>query len=186
MATQRHGALNLSYRPRVRHIVRALSGIILALLAGTAIAGQLPIPGETAVAQVGPRLYLPLLSNADHRHEPVAPDWVHRCPANTVPFEEQAWWINDFGHVHAGFCAPQHQVISGKYTFNVRLIMHDNPGVLKLLQGQLDSTRYGGQTVVLNATCRKGRTCSFDGQVTVNTAEFPYDGWHQILSLIHI
>ncbi len=112
--------------------------------------------------------------------EPIAPDWVSTCKPNTVPIEAQAWWISDFGHVHAGFCAPQGQTITGQYTFNIRLTLHDNPGTLKHVQGQLDSSSYGGQTVKVNTTCPNQGTCSWDKQVTVNTAAFPYDGWHHI------
>lgn len=112
--------------------------------------------------------------------EPIAPDWIANCAGNTVPFEEQAWWINDFGHVHAGFCAPQNQTLRGSYTFNVRLVMHNNPGTLSLLQAQIDSTGYGLQNIKVNMTCPINTTCTRDQTVTLDTSEFPYDGWHQI------
>lgn len=112
--------------------------------------------------------------------EPVVPDWVSSCPANTVPFEEQAWWINDFGHVHAGFCALQNQTISGQYTFNVRLVLMNNPGTLRTLRATLDSTDDGSGTTKVNLTCPVTDTCAWSSQVTVDTSAFPYDGWHQI------
>lgn len=112
--------------------------------------------------------------------EPVAPDWVSACPGNTVPFETQAWWTEDFGHVHAGFCAPFGQKISGSYTFKVRLILHGNPGVLTTLRAQIDSTSYGSRTARVDLACPKTDTCGWDREVTMNTQDFPNDGWHTI------
>lgn len=114
--------------------------------------------------------------------EPVAPDWVAACPANTIPFEEQGWWVNDFGHVHAGFCAPQGLTITGRYTFKVRLILHDNPGKLTRLQAQIDgaSLSQGGQQVYVDKVCPAPGTCAWDYQISIDTSTFPYDGWHQI------
>lgn len=128
----------------------------------------------------GPQPTVPPVPPGEGGMEPVAPDWIAQCAPDTVPFEAQAWWIEDFGHVHVGFCAPQGKRISGKYTFKVRLILHNNPGVLTLLQGQLDSSSYGGQTVKVNLTCPIDQTCMWDREVTVDTAAFPNDGWHHI------
>lgn len=139
---------------------------------------------ETTTA-TSPQVYAPIASGATTSDpdmtmamEPVAPDWVTTCPSTTVPFETQAWWMEDFGHIHVGFCAPFGQKISGNYTFKVRLILHGNPGTLTMLQAQIDSSSYGGQTAKVNVTCPKTDTCGWDREVTARTNEFPNDGWH--------
>ncbi|HEU5012559.1 MAG TPA: hypothetical protein VFT66_08445 [Roseiflexaceae bacterium] len=111
--------------------------------------------------------------------EPVAPDWVAACPADTVPFEAQGWWMNDFGHVHLGFCAPADQHVSGSYTFKVHLTLHNNPGKITLLQAQIDDSHFV-QTDKVGVTCPVDQTCSWDDEVTIDTSDFPNDGWHHL------
>ena len=172
--------------------------------AATEQAAPTPVPfGTEAVTQTGvlqPRIYLPLLRRNDQEAsaspatpgpiptpvpmppgmmEPIAPDWVQSCAPNTVPFEAQGWWVNDFGHVHVGFCAPQGQRISGAYTFKVRLTLRNNPGKLTLLQAQIDDSSFV-QTNRVDVTCPVGQTCAWDDSVTIDTSAFPNDGWHHL------
>ncbi len=111
--------------------------------------------------------------------EPIAPDWVATCPADTVPFEAQAWWMNDFGHVHLGFCAPKEQHISGRYAVKVRLVLHNNPGILALLQAQIDDSTFV-QTDKVGVTCPVDQTCAWNDEVAIETSDFPNDGWHHL------
>ena len=53
--------------------------------------------------------------------------------------DAQAWWLNDpnrgfnggdRGHAHMGACIPERERVSGTVPFDVRIVMHDNPGRL--------------------------------------------------------
>jgi hypothetical protein len=141
-------------------------------------------PGSpSAAAQPGsmqPRMYLPLLQHDQPMDmEPVAPAWVDACPTDTVPFEAQGWWINDFGHVHIGFCAPVGQHVRGAYTFKVHMTLHNNPGKITLLQAQIDDSSFV-QTDKVGVTCPVDQTCAWDDEVVIDTSDFPNDGWHHL------
>lgn len=129
---------------------------------------RVPAPGTTPQPTMMPGMM-----------EPVAPDWVDTCAPDTVPFEAQGWWLADFGHVHIGFCAPLGQRISGDYTTKVRLILHNNPGKLTLLQSQIDGSSVV-QTDRVDVTCPIDQTCAWDRSITLDTRRFSNDGWHHI------
>lgn len=169
---------------------RALALVVIVML--SSLAGLLP-----ALANGNPpRTFLPLVVHTvapppnsgatpvplPPGHEPVAPDWLSRCAPNEVPFETQAWWINDFGHVHLGFCAPYQLRLSTPYTLKARLILHNNPGTLTRLQAQIDSASLsqGGQQVTLDVNCPPTATCAWDSQARIDPARFPYAGWHHL------
>lgn len=112
--------------------------------------------------------------------EPIAPDWVAACPADTVPFEAQAWWMNDFGHVHLDFCAPRGQRISGRYAVKVRMTLFNNPGKLTMLQAQIDDSSFVQTDKLGGLSCPINQTCSWDDEVAIDTSDFPNDGWHHL------
>lgn len=79
-----------------------------------------------------------LYSIGGHAQQP--PD-CSGYPEERVFLESQAWWWlsdkttrvqtgDDFGHIHVGTCFPHAQPITGDIEFDVRLIMHDNPGMI--------------------------------------------------------
>jgi hypothetical protein len=59
-----------------------------------------------------------------------------QTPGPCVPLESQSWWNEgaalpfpgDMQHVHAGACFPYKQVISGNYTLDVVVKMHNEQG----------------------------------------------------------
>jgi hypothetical protein len=58
-------------------------------------------------------------------------------PQKRVFLESQSWWFRtpgktgtDRGHVHIGTCFPHAQKVSGVVRFDVRVILHHNPGTL--------------------------------------------------------
>lgn len=64
----------------------------------------------------------------------------NNCPAPTHWVEAQSWWspaeegADNFGHAHVGACLPERDTISGAAgTVPVRVILHDNPGVVAYL-----------------------------------------------------
>lgn len=114
------------------------------------------------------------------------------APAGSCTFiESQAWWMQtpgktgtDFGHLHVGSCVPYKQVVSGVLTFDVRLIMHNNPGSFDYLNPVLktDSQELSLPHVtagVQGMTCPTG-TCERHVTLSVDTRLSNYDGVQEI------
>lgn len=70
-------------------------------------------------------------------------------------FEAQAWWWrrlpsqtgDDFGHLHLGTCFPHgnsNQPLSGRASFDIRVIMHNNPGELRAVGFDIWGDNPGG------------------------------------------
>ncbi|MBM2849416.1 MAG: hypothetical protein HW418_2358, partial [Anaerolineales bacterium] len=106
-------------------------------------------------------------------------------PEPRVFVEAQAWWITtpgktgtNHGHVHVGTCFPYAQKLSGKVDFDIRVILHDNPGKLNLVRVQLagDFGQISAVHVPTSRTCAVPGTCEFWYHVTVDTTKSPYDG----------
>ncbi len=65
--------------------------------------------------------------------------------AKRVYLEAQAWWMptpgksggTDQGHLHQGTCFPWAQQIKGTIPFDIRLMLHNNPGKLESLTMQI-------------------------------------------------
>jgi len=101
-------------------------------------------------------------------------------PEKRIFLEGQGWWTRtagmtgtDFGHVHSGTCFPWGQRISGTLRFDVRLTMHENPGVLTQLRVQTFNSGAPDVKVPLNYTCEG--TCTWWVPVEVDT-RLAYDG----------
>lgn len=104
-------------------------------------------------------------------------------PEKRVFLESQAWWFRtpgktgtSQGHVHVGTCFPHRQKIAGVVRFDVRVIMHDNPGVLTHVNigaaGEWGSIR----SVALTPNWRCATTCTRWFRVYVDTRKIPRDG----------
>jgi hypothetical protein len=93
--------------------------------------------------------------------------------------EVQAWWKgtntpNGRAHLHAGTCFPLGKSVHGKIRFDVRIIMHNNPGHLfSLSVGVL-----GGKDRYINLDKRCPDTCTFWVTAWVDTRT-TLDGWHE-------
>jgi hypothetical protein len=100
-----------------------------------------------------------------------------------VFLESQAWWFRTpgktgttQGHVHVGTCFPHRQKVTGVIRFDVRVILHDNPGVLTHVNigaaGEWGSIR----SVALSPNWRCATTCTRWFRVSVDTRKIPRDG----------
>jgi hypothetical protein len=66
-------------------------------------------------------------------------------PEHRIFLEAQDHWspipgLNTLGHVHIGMCFPLYQTVSGKVTFDVRVVMYQNKGTWIRLKGQDDAS----------------------------------------------
>lgn len=96
-----------------------------------------------------------------------------------VFLEVQAWWKghntpNGRAHLHAGTCFPLGQKVRGRVRFDVRIIMHNNPG--HLFSASLGV--YGGEDKYVKLDHRCRRTCTFWVTRYIDTRT-TLDGWHE-------
>jgi hypothetical protein len=103
-----------------------------------------------------------------------------QTPGPCVPLESQAWWQEtgppvfpgDSQHVHVGACFPWRQVISGTYTLDVVVKMHNEQGRW-LTQVRIDdattrsSRRFSAPTPHFQCLVKD---CTFTTSVTVPTS----------------
>src|SRR5574338_1040135 len=92
-------------------------------------------------------------------------------PEPRVFLEVQDWWLQtpgasgtSFGHVHVGTCFPYGATLSGPVAFDVRGVMHDNPGVLQRVDIALFTGDDSGgiiTAVPFGVTC--AATCTYWG-----------------------
>lgn len=106
--------------------------------------------------------------------------------------EAQAWWLNDpdrgfnggdRGHAHMGACIPERERVSGTVPFDVRIVMHDNPGMLTDLSAvfKTPSTETTVARKHLSRTCNGGvGTCTFWYHFALDIDEFPASGLEEI------
>ena len=105
-------------------------------------------------------------------------------PEPRVFVETQDWWLRtpgangtDFGHVHLGTCFPHGQTVSGTVEFDIKVMLHNNPGTLTHVTGLLVTG--GGEfdvfDVGVNLRC-PGQTCEKWVHATANTAVADVDG----------
>jgi len=99
-----------------------------------------------------------------------------------IPVELQAWWTPNFGHVHAGLRLPLGQEVSGSFDVDVRVVLHNNPSVVKWVRICAESS-YCFYQRDLNFTCDydgvTDSTCTFNVPMTIDTTKFK-DGWREL------
>ena len=100
--------------------------------------------------------------------------------------EVHAWWEGDpladgqIAHLHAGTCFPLGQTVSGSVAFDVRIVMHDNPGDLYRYETGLHTDGHGeGDLSVIGLDQRCESTCEFWVHTVIDTSR-ANDGWHEI------
>jgi len=107
-------------------------------------------------------------------------------PEPRVFLDSQAWWMQtpgqsgkDFGHVHTSLCFPLGKTVSGIVPFDIRLTMHENPGVLKKLAIQVWN---GGTGASASKTLgyRCADTCVYWVHLDVDMGKHPYSGWQEV------
>jgi hypothetical protein len=105
-------------------------------------------------------------------------------PQKRIFLESQSWWYRtpgktgtNHGHVHVGTCFPHAQTVAGVLRFDVRVILHGNPGTLTHLNagiaGEWGSIR--SAAISPNWRCGLG-TCTRWFTVSVDTRKVPRDG----------
>jgi hypothetical protein len=126
-------------------------------------------------------------------------------PEPRVFLESQDWWqphpafggTEDFGHVHAGACFPRTHLpdgspnkVSGTLKLDVRVMMHDNPGLLRFVRVDL-TDRASNQRVVrvpVDETCTVGgehwdpahNACVWWIPIEIDTTAANYDGFQEV------
>jgi hypothetical protein len=164
---------------RLRPLAVLLSAVLLALL--------LPAPSS------GASLSVP---------EP-NPVTCEGYPEPRVFLEGQDWWqptlsgSEDFGHVHAGACFPRTHlpdgtpnVVTGRVRLDVRVVMHENPGVLRFVRVHLTdrSANHHVARVDIGERCivdgprwdRSMHGCVWWVPVEFDTTAAAYDGFQEV------
>jgi hypothetical protein len=106
--------------------------------------------------------------------------------------DAQSWWLQtplqqgeDFGHVHVGTCIPEREEMGrSRFQLDVRIIMHDNPG---LFQRVTLVTRSGAGNPVTQThnysiqglSCPEG-TCERWTRLTVKPSMFSRSGLEEV------
>lgn len=123
-----------------------------------------------------------LLATLPAQAAPSAPDPL-TCEGYPEPrtfLEVQSWWAEPGSaepmHLHAGTCFPLLQNMSGTSTFDVRVMLHRNPGTLFALSFDF----YSGYEQYINVpdvTC--ATDCTYWYAVTVDWSKVPA-GWREL------
>lgn len=97
---------------------------------------------------------------------------------NKIPIEMQAWWVPAFGHVHAAVALPFGQTVSGKFTLNVRVVLHNNPSrVYKVYTSSDENVKF---KAYVDLRCPfdgvEESTCAFNVPLAIDTTLMS-DGW---------
>jgi hypothetical protein len=142
----------------------------LALLAGLA--------GPVAAAPVAPAGLPGAAADTDLMMATQPPD-CSGYPQRRVFLEVQAWWRgantpNGRAHLHAGTCFPLGQKVSGRLRFDIRIIMHNNPGHLFSVSAGV----FGGADTYKELDYRCVGTCTYWVTTYVDTRT-TLDGWHE-------
>ncbi|MEO5986120.1 MAG: hypothetical protein ABIW50_02055 [Candidatus Limnocylindria bacterium] len=103
-------------------------------------------------------------------------------PEPRVFLETQDWWdpipvLGGTGHVHLGTCFPLGQTVSGKVTFDVRVMLHDNLGSLVRVKMQ-DDMSTDHLVLKVNETPVTGGDHMYWYRVAIDTTSMP-DGLRQ-------
>jgi hypothetical protein len=130
------------------------------------------------------------------------------CQPGEIFTDMQGWWKNpnpskDRGHLHIGVCFPHGKTLTGKVTFRIRTVMHNNPGrltrdavyiVAPKVSGAptcggngalacvplKDKPRTIAQCAATGGTLSAdGLTCTWWDNLTVDTALIANDGWQE-------
>ena len=121
------------------------------------------------------------------RAEPHNPVTCEGYPEPRVFLEAQGWWVadpgqtgTDFGHIHMGTCFPLYQTVSGVVAFDVRTLMHDNPGELFHILPRVCQNPQGGCYNAPDVRFVPPYTCETDcetwAHIEIDTSQYAYDG----------
>jgi hypothetical protein len=112
-------------------------------------------------------------------------------PEQRVFLEAQGWWTRtptrtgtDFGHVHVGTCFPWAQRLTGTVHLDVRVMLHENPGVLRQVRIQIFKAApdtFSEQQL----TCPQ-ETCTWWFRMAVDTSKATKDGCQEFRIQAHV
>jgi hypothetical protein len=141
--------------------LRLLSVLVFVLSASAAAVGRAAPDPTTCAGYAEPRVLLG------------AQGWWDTTPGETGTAQ---------GHVHTEACVPYRRGVSGQIAFDVRVVMHDNPGHISVVSVKL---RQPGVAVSIGSThvsldCRPPGTCSWVVHVVADTSLARYDGKAQL------
>lgn len=96
-----------------------------------------------------------------------------------IPLEVQAWWVPNFGHLHAAARLPLGQAVSGTMQFDVRIVVHDNPAHISGLALKRNNVNLAFYPLDLDCPYDgvTSTTCAFNVPVSLDTTLFQ-DGLH--------
>ena len=152
------------------------------IVAPTTVPIATPVPAATLVPAPTPQPH--------HGPDPLT---CAGYPEPRVFLEAQGWWKGNGvtshvganapvgAHVHVGTCFPWGQPVSGVVEFDVRIMLHDNPGELYRLRPQV---WYEGGDSVQNEVFY-GQTFAEPDvtlwqHVAIDTTQIPYDGFQEM------
>jgi len=98
-----------------------------------------------------------------------------------IPIELQAWWLPNFGHIHAAARLPLGQVVSGTLKFDVRIVIHNNPSHLTSLSIRDEGSRVFDARIDKDCPYdgSEAATCVFNVPVSIDTTKLK-DGWREL------
>lgn len=105
-------------------------------------------------------------------------------PEPRIFIETQDWWVSasgsqgDSGHVHVGTCFPYLQQIRGVVRFDLRVVMHENPGHLRRVDVAIYAADDSGLVVPVEFDRDCAATCVFTAPVQIDTSTVS-DGWQE-------
>jgi hypothetical protein len=106
-------------------------------------------------------------------------------PEPRMFLESQSWWTqtpgrqgNNFGHIHVGTCFPYKQRVSGIVNFDLRVIIHDNPGTAYLLRVMTEDSVLYQKSISLK--CPVPGSCTFWFPISADTAKASHDGRNEL------
>lgn len=103
-------------------------------------------------------------------------------PEKRTFVESQGWWDTGPGtgkvgrHVHVGTCFPNAQSVKGTVDFDVRVMLHDNPGTANLLRIAIGSTVV--VKVPISMSCPAD--CTQWYRISLDTGKWAYDGRQEL------
>lgn len=111
-------------------------------------------------------------------------------PESRVFVESQAWWTttpgksgSNFGHAHLGACIPERETLRTDTHFDVRVILHNNPGKVKygalvVKGGDYETTVHKAYDLA-GFTCPVG-TCERWVRMPLSIASFQRSGLQEV------
>jgi hypothetical protein len=142
---------------------------------------------------VAPVLAFAAMSGLSAATHPVsaAPDRVGCAgyPEPRIWVDAQSWWTRTpgkngtaFGHAHAGACIPERETLRADSSIDVRLILHDNPGLFHSMSLVFKGTDYEvtvHKAYSPNFTCAVG-TCTRWVSIPIKVGAFRHSGLQEI------